>query len=75
MGMPSGLFLPFFFGMYIRLRGVALYPLRFNFCRVSHLFSGVSINRLSTPGVRFQRLDIPRLIAKSFEARELANNL
>ena len=51
VGMPSGLFLPFFFGISIRLSGEALQPLRLSDKAPFIFLAGVFHISPSVPGV------------------------
>lgn len=69
VGIPSGRSFPLAFGIYIRLNGLGLYPLRLRWNMASHLLSGVLHSFLSTPGVLRPGFSVTR-----FTARVLAEN-
>src|SRR5512139_1821862 len=74
VGMLKGRSLPFFLRIYIRRRGLGLYPCRlrlsaaWSFCRL------VRHRTLSTPGVLAPRLVVTRHTARSLAARECVSS-
>ena len=69
VGMPSGLFLPFFFGMYTLFRGLGLYPLRLREPMACAFAAFVVQVTPSTPAVLFPLLDVTRSTASILAAR------
>ena len=70
VGIPSFLFLPFFFGISTRLKGEDLYPLFFRLYMASALATGVLQVSPSTPAVLLPLFSVTRFTAIAFAENE-----